>query len=286
MTISNNNSDSEGDSSLGKIKPLVLLFVDGWGISQTRDNNAIRLARIPNFKKLVSHYPATVLNVSDNKDSVNYTTIGAGPVPLSRHLSDLGLKQLKIAETEKLALVTSFFNGQEEQLPGEDYELIPSPLKASINMATPLLWRRLHKALKSGKYSFIVSALANIDGLERNGDIATAIKAVEYVDRTLKKIVDSVLEQGGVLVITSSHGYAESVYDIQTSTVNQQNTNNPVPFIIVGRDYEGKTIGFSEAPANDLSLLEPTGNLENIAPTVLRLLGTTLPDKINKRSLI
>ncbi|HNX10828.1 MAG TPA: hypothetical protein PKI61_01685 [bacterium] len=283
ITAHTNAGLSGDDESLTRPRPLVLLLVDGWGVSQSRDNNAIRLAKIPNFKKLVSHYPAAILSVKDNKDSVNYNVIGRG---LSRHLSELGYQQLKIAETEKLALVTNFFNGQAEQLPGEDYELIPSPVASSINMATPLLLRRLHKALKSGKYNFIVSSLANIDSLSRSGDFKTAIKAVEYVDRTLRKIADLVLEQNGILIVTSAHGYIEEVYDIQTEQVNKDNTDNPVPFIIVGSDYEGKTIGLSEAPANDLSLLKPAGSLEDIAPTILQIMKLEPPVGMAGRSLI
>ena len=288
MTNKIKQPNAVGDDDPQSTRPLVLLLIDGWGVARTRDNNAIRLAKIPNFKKLVSHYPATILSPADSKGSTNYATIGHGALPLSSYLSQIGYKQLKIAETEKLALVTNFFNGQEELFLGEDYDLIPSPLKNSTVMATPTLVRHLHKALKSGKYNFIVSALANIDSLDRAGDFDSTIKAVEYIDRTLKKIVDLVLAQNGVLLITSAYGYAEEVYDIQTDQINHDNTNNPVPFIIVGKEYEGKTIGLSEAPANDLSLLKPIGTLLDIAPTILRIMNLALPigPKIKGKSLI
>jgi len=288
MTNKIKQPNAVGDDDPQSTRPLVLLLIDGWGVARTRDNNAIRLAKIPNFKKLVSHYPATILSPADSKGSTNYAAIGHGALPLSNHLSQIGYKQLKIAETEKLALVTNFFNGQEELFLGEDYDLIPSPLKNSTVMATPTLVRHLHKALKSGKYNFIVSALANIDSLDRAGDFDSTIKAVEYIDRTLKKIVDLVLAQNGVLLITSAYGYAEEVYDIQTDQINHDNTNNPVPFIIVGKEYEGKTIGLSEAPANDLSLLKPIGTLLDIAPTILQIMNLVLPigQKIKGKSLI
>lgn len=276
-------------------RPVVLLLLDGWGISATRDNNAIRQAKIPNFKNLVTNYPAAIINGSSKKDSVNYTLIGTSSLEssnnsLAKIVSGAGLKQIKIAETEKFALVSNFFNNSEEQLPGEDYNLVSSVLKGAddidVKMATSEVIKQLAKALKSDRYDFILLSLANVDSISHLGDFKKTIKAVEFVDKALKKIVQSVLSHQGILLVSSSHGYAEQVFDLQTDITTTDNTDNPVPFIIVGEEYAGKTIGLEEAPANDLSLLEPSGSLLDISPTILHILGLDIPESMDGQSLI
>ncbi len=291
--IENNNPDPLGSDF--KRRPVVLLLLDGWGISKTRDNNAIRLAKIPNFKSLVAHYPAAVISGSAKKDSVNYTIIGAGSekpkkkINLSKIISQHNLKQLKLAETEKFALVSNFFNNSEQQLLGETYDLVPSPVKEAeldVAMATTEVVKHLAKALKSQAHDFILISLANIDSISHTGNFAATIKAIEFIDKALKRISALVLRQHGTLLITSSHGYAEEVFDLQTDIVNKENSDNPVPFIVVGEAYAGKTIGLAEAPANDLSLLEPIGSLVDIAPTILALMNLPQPPEMSGESLI
>ena len=164
-------------------RPVVLLLLDGWGVSATRENNAIRQATIPNFKNLVAHYPAAVISGSSKKDSINYMMMGAGATnleskPLSKTLADNALRQIKIAETEKFALVSNFFNNSEEQLAGEDYALVPSVASdANVKMATVEVIKRLEKALKSNLYDFILLSLANIDSVGHLGDFKKTIKA-------------------------------------------------------------------------------------------------------------
>jgi len=276
-------------------RPVVLLLLDGWGISVTRENNAIRQAIIPNFKNLVAHYPAAVIAGSSKKDSINYPMMGAGSTnlesdSLSKIIAANHLKQIKIAETEKFALVSIFFNNSELQLPGEDYDLVPSPVKTTfdinIKMATPEVIKHLDKALKSDLYDFIFLSLANIDNVSHLGDFKNTIKAIEFIDRSLKKITQLVLNHKGILLITSSHGYAEQVFDLQTDLATTENTANPVPFIIVGEEYDGKTIGLEDAPANDLSLLEPVGSILDISPTILHILGIDVPTTMEGKSLI
>lgn len=276
-------------------RPVVLLLLDGWGVSNTRENNAIRQAKIPNFKHLVAHYPAAVISGSSKKDSVNYIMIGAGSsepdqIPLSKILADYHFKQIKIAETEKFALVSHFFNNNSEQFLGEDYDLVPSVIKSAegvdIKMSTPAVIKHFSKALKSNRYDFILLSLANIDNVSHQGDFKKTIAAIEFIDKSLKKIAQLVLNQKGVLLITSSHGYAEEVFDLQTDLATKENTDNPVPVIIVGEEYAGKTIGLEEAPANDLSLLSPTGSLLDVSPTILHIMGLDIPKTMTGKSLI
>jgi len=276
-------------------RPVVLLLLDGWGVSNTRENNAIRQAKIPNFKYLVAHYPAAVISGSSQKDSVNYAVIGAGSREpkqnsLSKIMADYHWKQIKIAETEKFALISNFFNNSPEQFLGEDYDLVPSVIKpaedVNVKMSTPEVIKHFSRALKNDHYDFILLSLANIDNISQRGDFQKTIAAIEFVDRTLKKIAQLVLSQKGILLITSSHGYAEEVFDLQTDLATKANTDNPVPVIIVGEEYAGKTIGLEEAPANDLSLLSPTGSLLDISPTILHLMGLDIPKTMAGKSLI
>jgi len=276
-------------------RPVVLLMLDGWGVSSTRENNAIRQAKIPNFKHLVAHYPAAVISGSSKKDSVNYTIIGTGSldsdqISLSKIMAGYRFKQIKIAETEKFALVSNFFNNSPEQFLGEDYDLVPSVIKSAediaIKMSTPEVIKHFSRALKSNRYDFILLSLANIDNVSHRGDFKKTIAAIEFIDKALKKISQLVLNQKGVLLITSSHGYAEEVFDLQTDLTTKDNTDNPVPVIIVGEEYAGKTIGLEEAPANDLSLLSPTGSLLDISPTILHIMGLDIPKTMTGKSLI
>jgi 2,3-bisphosphoglycerate-independent phosphoglycerate mutase len=266
---------------------VVLLLLDGWGVSKSRDNNAIRQAKIPNFKRLVSHYPAAIISGSQQKDSVNYSALGLG---LSKIISDSKLNQLKIAETEKFALVSNFLNDTELPFLGEDWELVPAKTgntnEQKMKMATGDVLRELNKKIKEKKYNFVLLSPANIDGLKKDGNMPRAISVVEYLDRVIGKISDMVLEHHGVLLVSSTHGYIEEIFDIATDTPKKGNNNNSVPFIIVGEKYAGKTIGFKEAPANDLSLLEPVGNLFDIAPTILKLLNLKQPPEMKGKSLI
>jgi 2,3-bisphosphoglycerate-independent phosphoglycerate mutase len=276
------------------MKPVVLCLLDGWGVSKSEDNNAIRAAKIPYFKYLVSHYPATVINSFPKKDSFNYGIIGSGQwtlrkkVSLAKIIASAGLKQVKIAETEKFALTTNFFNLSELPLAGEEQILVSSTATVATDykMATAEVVKRLIGILKKDAPNFIVISLANIDNISHSGDFKKTVAAVDYIDAMLKKIVGAVLEKQGVLIVTSAHGYAEEVYNMQTDLANTGNSKNPVPFILVGKEYEGRTIGLEEAPKNDLSLLEPVGDLTNIAPTILQIMNLEIPKEMKGKSLL
>jgi len=282
-----NNTITPSEPPSNRPRPLVLLLLDGWGVSQTRDNNAIRLAKVPNFKDLVNHYPAAIISGSPKKDSLNYTLIGSGQlkpkkkITLGKILANHNFKQLRIAETEKFALLTNFFDLSDESLNNEDRILVASGEKASQEVVAKLI-----KTIKSDKYDFILSSLADIDQVSHAGDFVATVKAIATVDKLIKKIVKAVLAKNGLLIISSAHGYAEEVFDIQTEAINRENSDNPVPFLIVGEQFAGKTIGLDEAPANDLSLLEPIGSLIDIAPTILKILNIETPPEMTGKSLL
>jgi 2,3-bisphosphoglycerate-independent phosphoglycerate mutase len=193
---------------------------------------------------------------------------------LGEIIAGAGLTQLRIAETEKYAHVTFFFNGgREEPFKGEERILIPSPKVATYDlkpeMSAPEVTEKLVKAIASGAFDFIVVNYANTDMVGHTGIENAAQTAVEAVDAALGKVWAAVKKQGGVLLITADHGNAEQMLDLATREPHTQHTLNPVPLILAGK--EGK--------------LE-NGRLCDVAPTVLSILGLPQPKEMTGRSLV
>lgn len=201
------------------------------------------------------------------------------PQRLNRLLGDelaaAGLKQLRIAETEKYAHVTYFMNGGREQAcPGEERELIPSPKVATYDlqpeMSAPELAAALVRAVAGGDYDVIIGNVANPDMVGHSGDLAAAIKAVEAVDVLLGRVMSAVRSAGGELLVTADHGNVEQMQDPATGQSHTAHTVNPVPLVYLGR------------PAN----MAETGSLRDIAPTMLDLLGLPVPADMTGSPLI
>lgn len=196
---------------------------------------------------------------------------------LGEVVSRAGLKQLRIAETEKYAHVTFFFNGGEERVfEGEDRILVPSPKVATYDlqpeMSAPEVTDKLVAAIDSGKYDLIVVNYANTDMVGHTGDIAAATKAVEAVDACIGRLAAAVERQGGVLLITADHGNAEMMHDPATGQPHTAHTLNKVPLMLVN------------GPATVRGLAE--GRLADIAPTVLALMHLPQPAEMTGRSLL
>jgi len=191
------------------------------------------------------------------------------PRLLGEELANNNLRQLRIAETEKYAHVTFFFNGGEETpFDLEDRILIPSPKVATYDlqpeMSAPELTRRLAEAIKSKKYDVIICNVANPDMVGHTGNMAAAIKAVEAVDECLSTVITAVDEAGGELLITADHGNVEQMLDESSGQSHTAHTTNLVPFIFHGR------------PA----AIVDRGSLRDIAPTMLYLLGLHQPEEM------
>jgi len=206
--------------------------------------------------------------------------------PLAKVLADYGLKQMHIAETEKYAHVTFFFNGGMEQtFPGEKRILIPSPRVASYvqkpemsasEVANQVLW-----GIGSGQYHFIVVNFANADMVGHTGDIQAAIKATQTLDGLLGQIIDLALKQNWVSLITADHGNAEKMVNLRTGEIDKEHTTNPVPFIIVDKNKENK----NPLPI-ELQSMTPLGVLADVAPTILKIMGLPKPPEMTGTTLI
>lgn len=210
---------------------------------------------------------------------------------LSQVISDNGLVQLHIAETEKYAHATYFFNGtREKPFPNEDRVLIPSPREASYDqipeMAAPQITERVLEEIATDNYDVIIVNLANPDMVGHTGNLEATIKAIEVVDTCVGQIVEAVLAANGVVCITADHGNAEEVLNLQTHAIDKEHSTNPVPFWIVGKQFEGHPSIAGDVPNGDLSLMPPVGMLADVAPTFLALLGLPQPPEMTGTPLL
>jgi 2,3-bisphosphoglycerate-independent phosphoglycerate mutase len=195
---------------------------------------------------------------------------------LGEYVSELGLKQLRIAETEKYAHVTFFLNGgREEPFPGEDRILVPSPKVATYDkqpeMSAPEVTSKLEAAIASGKYDLIVVNYANPDMVGHTGILDAAEKAVHTIDTCLGRLQNAVTKAGGVMLITADHGNAEMMRDPETGEPHTAHTTFDVPIIVVNAPRE---------------LRLAAGRLADVAPTLLDLMGLKKPHAMAGHSLV
>lgn len=191
------------------------------------------------------------------------------------YISSLGLKQLRIAETEKYAHVTFFFNGGvEAPCDGEDRLLVPSPKVATYDlqpeMSAPIVADKVIEQIRSDKYDCIILNFANADMVGHTGMMDAAVKAIETLDRLVPKIIDAVLDAGGQILLTADHGNADCMLDEKGNVVTSHSLNQ-VPLIHISKE---------PVPLND------GGKLADIAPTMLTLMGLQIPPEMTGISLI
>ncbi len=221
---------------------------------------------------------------------IAYSPIGLRNV-LAEVVSQAGLKQLHIAETQKYAHITFFLNGtREEPFPGEDRIIIPSPTVSSFEdkpeMSAYEITKQVVQAIEENKYDFIAINFANGDMVGHTGNLEATVKSIEILDGCLKQVVEKVLLKNGALVITADHGNAEEIFNLQTGGMDKEHSTNPVPVFIVSNDLLGQAGPSGDPPEGDMSLLSPVGMLADVAPTILALLGLSQPKEMNGRSLV
>ncbi len=193
---------------------------------------------------------------------------------LGEYLSSQGKTQLRIAETQKYAHVTFFFNGGEEkQYEGEDRILVDSPKISTFDlmpeMSAPEVSEKLNEAVRSGKYDVVIVNFANCDMVGHTGIIPAAVKAVETVDTCVGSLVEAVRDMDGVLFVTADHGNADKMRD-ENGEPFTAHTTNPVPFIVV----------------NYPCAVREGGRLCDIAPTMLKVMGLEQPKEMSGKSII
>jgi 2,3-bisphosphoglycerate-independent phosphoglycerate mutase len=187
-------------------------------------------------------------------------------------LADARLRNLRIAETEKYAHVTYFFNGgEEEAFPGESRVLIPSPSVSTYDLKPEMsaddVGDRAVEEIGSGKHDLMVLNFANCDMVGHTGVLAAAVRAVEAVDRNVRRVVEKVWEIGGVALVTADHGNAETMIDPNNGGPHTAHTTNPVPLVLADPRAQGTRLREDRA-------------LEDIAPTILNLLSVPVPPEM------
>jgi len=192
------------------------------------------------------------------------------------YISQLGLKQLRIAETEKYAHVTFFFNGGvETPYEGEDRILVASPKVTTYDLApemsAPELADRLISAIQTNEYDFVICNFANADMLGHTGDFNATVKAIEIIDECLGKVVNAIQELNGETIITADHGNAELMFNEKSQQPHTAHTNLPVPLLYVGRP---------------VTLTDMKGTLSDVAPTMLHIMGLEQPKEMTGKSLL
>lgn len=201
------------------------------------------------------------------------------PIPLSRVIAEASLRQFHIAETEKYAHVTYFFNGgREEPYPGEDRTMVPSPKVDTYDqrpeMAAAAITQKLVALIGSGTCDFAVANFANPDMVGHTGVISACVKGIETVDSQLGTVAKMIERVGGAMIVTADHGNAEKMWDPATNQPDTEHNISPVPAIFIHPKLRN----------NPMQL--QTGILSDIAPTILGILKLTKPDDMTGKNLV
>jgi 2,3-bisphosphoglycerate-independent phosphoglycerate mutase len=196
---------------------------------------------------------------------------------LANVMGQANFRNLRVAETEKYAHVTYFFNGGVEQpFPGEDRLMVPSPKVATYDLKPEMsaagIADAVVKAVEDGTFDVLIVNFANADMVGHSGKLEPTIKAVETVDACLDRIERAIRAKGGAMLITADHGNAELMIDPATGGPHTAHTTNPVPFIVIAENSKQ----FS---------LKPNGSLRDISPTILGMLGLPEPKEMTGQDL-
>lgn len=207
--------------------------------------------------------------------------------PLAHVLGAAGLRHLHIAETQKYAHVTYFFNGgSEEPFPGEERILIPSLNVSHFDAAPEMRTREIVAKILEvfGEFDVIIANLASADMVGHSGNFAAGIRAVEVIDEAIGALAGAIFERGGVMMVTADHGNIELKRNVLSGEALTEHSTNPVPFYLVGRDYQLPVPRSPEAIMERKK--EVGGILTDVAPTILELLGIPKPDEMTGTSLL
>ncbi|MGB2832770.1 MAG: 2,3-bisphosphoglycerate-independent phosphoglycerate mutase [Methylotenera sp.] len=224
--------------------------------------------------KLAGYFTLTMHDAKETKATDIFPPFAVKNT-FGEYLSNLGLTQLRIAETEKYPHVTFFFNGGEETVfAGEDRILVPSPPVATYDMQPEMsafeLTEKLEEAILSRKYNAIICNYANGDMVGHTGSLQAAIKAIETLDTCVGRIVNAMQSIDGEVIITADHGNAETMFDVENNQPHTQHTTNKVPFIYIGRE----------------ATLTEGGALSDLAPTLLHMMGVPQPIEMTGKNLV
>ncbi len=287
--------DSDLDFKEDNKRPVVLLFIDGFGVDIFADVNAISQANPKFFYSLVKDYPIALLKNSSLDPRKRYWSLGTGEkiinfpqanTCLSEILSNNNLKQLKISSAYNFTFLNSLFNNLNPAPYSLEERVMVGQEKIDIFGDAKEIVKLSQEAVLSNNYDFIVLSLAILDQLSLKHNFKEIVKGVKVLDEHIKKISQTVLENNGILLLCSPYGNVEHTKDLSTGWLNKEVTSNPVPFLLIAKEYMGKTIGLADPIDDDLSLLSPVGGLDVFMPTVLDILNIKDDKNLLNKSLI
>jgi 2,3-bisphosphoglycerate-independent phosphoglycerate mutase len=216
------------------------------------------------------------------------------PINLENNLAEILAKnnrtQFHIAESEKYAHVTSFFNGgHTETFPGEVRKIVSSPennrdYASHPEMSGPELTEIFVAQIKDEQFDFYLANFANPDMVGHTGNLLAGIKAIQYIDRFIQEIADAVLSVDGALIVTADHGNIESMINLKIGQIDKEHSTSPVPFLLIAKEFEFPVP--KERNYLSLSSQVPAGVVSDIAPTILDLIGLPIPEQMNGVSLL
>ena len=232
------------------------------------------------FVTLSEYDPDLPVRVAFKKELVEH--------PFARVASEAGLTQLHIAETEKYAHVTYFFNGGRDiAFSGQENAIIPSSGVASYadkpEMATSEITKRILNSLESGKHDIIIANFANADMVGHTGNLAATVQGLSVIDRALAAIFREVEKRGGAMIVTADHGNAEEMVNWENGHIIKEHSANPVPCILAASAFKRQTPLSKEVILHEM---EPSGVLSDVAPTMLSLLGISQPEAMTSRPIL
>lgn len=289
---------------------IALVILDGWGIGKFDDGNPIHVAEPKNILGLQERFPFGALKSSGllaglswqeaSRSETGHLAIGTGRIvgkngiekneeqknPLGKVLAENGKTQLKVAESIKEESVGYFFNGlKKEPFEREFRVILPSQnetqAKNHPEMRATAITDRVIASLNEGGFDFILANYANPDALARTGNFGATKAAIQAVDCEIGRLLENILNQNHIMLITGSHGNAEAVMDQKTGKPETVNNPNPVPFYLVSKQFERPRI-----KRNPYSEIPTIGMLTDIAPTILELMNLTIPSEMTGESFL
>ncbi len=291
---------------------VLLVILDGWGIGNDDESNPIHFANPQTLGYIQKTFPSGMLQASgvaiglsweeSSSSELGHLVMGSGRAlhayakeifsktsPISETLGEIlsqhNKVQMRIAEEARYEHITYFFNGlRNDPFPNEYRVRIPSEKtlhpETHPEMMASAVTDRVIISLKEKAFDFIAITYANPDVIAFTGNYEATIKTVQTIDGELKRLMDTVLEESILMIITSSHGNAEAVLNLKTGETEKTNDPNPVPLYLVGNEYILKN------PHPDIYHLPPLGIISDIAPTILDLMGIKKPKSMTGESLL
>ena len=281
----------------------ILVILDGWGIGPENETNAVHTAETPSMDYIRENFPGGTLKAhgiavglpwqTPGKSDAGHLVIGTGRIPenddpvqysISEIVAAQGKVQLKITETVRERHINFFLNGKHEAPFKKEFRVTLPSLKdadpaRSPAMAARPITDRILMSIQEGGFDLIITNYPNADVMAHTGNTEAAYEAIRVIDTEIRRLATPALKGDHTLIITADHGNAEKIIDKKSGRPEDHHTTNPVPFYIVGKQFQGMA---RKTPGDR----KPVGLLSDIAPTVLTLMGLPIPPEMTGSDLL